>query len=157
LGSRDRIRPIAARDLDLLVAHRRKMWMEVHYAKKRRLDEADAVYRRWIQRQRKTRRLHGVVAVDAAGRPLASGCVWLYEVHPRPGRPGPYEPYIMSMYTEPEARGRGLATRIVRELLRWCRARGFGGAFLHASDAGRPIYAKLGFTPTREMRLRWAR
>ena len=156
-ASKTKIRPIAAGDLEVLVAHRRKMWEEIHPKKRAGLDEADEVYRRWFRRQRKLRRIDGVVAVDGAGRPLATGCVWLYEVHPRPGRPGPYEPYILSMYTEPAARGRGLATRIVKELLRWCRARGYGGAFLHASDDGRAIYEKLGFTPTREMRLRWAR
>jgi GNAT superfamily N-acetyltransferase len=58
------------------------------------------------------------------------------------------------MYTEPAHRGRGHARRIVRQLLTWCRARGFGAAFLHASDAGRPLYKEFGFAPTREMRAR---
>lgn len=152
-----RLRPIAARDLALLVRHRRRMWEEMGYRKAEELEAADRVYAAWVRRQRKLRRLAGYVAVDGAGRALASGCVWLYEVHPRPGRPGPFEPYVLSMYTEPVARGRGLATAIVGALLRWSRARGFGAAFLHAADAARPLYARLGFTATREMRLRFRR
>ena len=33
----------------------------------------------------------------------------------------------------------------------WCRAQGIARVRLHASDAGRPLYASLGFTPTTEM------
>jgi GNAT superfamily N-acetyltransferase len=124
------------------------------YSKKDGLDDADRVYASFVKRMRRARRFDGVVVEDSRGRPVASGCVFLYEVHPRPGRPGPYEPYILSMYTEPRSRGKGHAGAIVKVLLDWATARGYGAAFLHASDMGRPIYEKMGFTATREMRWR---
>jgi GNAT superfamily N-acetyltransferase len=151
------LRAATVRDLDTLVSHRRRMWLDMAYTDARELDEADGVYRAWVRRHLAKGRLHGVVVVNGRGETVASGCVWLYEVHPRPGRPGPHEPYILSMYTEPAHRGRGHARRIVKHLLAWCRAKGFGAAFLHASDAGRSLYTRIGFAPTREMRLRWAR
>ena len=49
------------------------------------------------------------------------------------------------MYTEPEHRRRGLARRLMAEMIAWCRAAGLGSVSLHASDAGRPLYEALGF------------
>jgi GNAT superfamily N-acetyltransferase len=56
------------------------------------------------------------------------------------------------MYTEPEYRGHGLAGRIVRETVRICRARGFVQVTLHAARRARPMYRRLGFERTWEMR-----
>jgi len=61
-------------------------------------------------------------------------------------------PYVLSMYTEPEFRGRGVASRIVREMMRRSRARGFGRIVLHASRFGRSVYERLGFESGSEMR-----
>jgi len=60
------------------------------------------------------------------------------------------------MYTEPDFRRRGLATRIVREAVAWCRSAGFRSMRLHASRAGRRVYAKLGWERTWEYALRLA-
>jgi len=60
----------------------------------------------------------------------------------------------MSMFTEPAHRGKGHASRIVREAVRWARAHGYDAITLHASDYGESIYRREGFTRTMEMRLR---
>jgi len=39
-------------------------------------------------------------------------------------------------------------------MIAWCRAQGFAGVTLHASDQGRPLYESLSFEPTTEMRLK---
>ena len=39
-------------------------------------------------------------------------------------------------------------------MIDWCRKEGFSAVSLHACDAGRPLYASLGFQPTNEMTLR---
>jgi len=83
--------------------------------------------------------------------------VQLRELLPRPegtGRrlvQGP-QGLIVNVYTERAWRRRGVAAALMRELLRWCRARGIESLVLHASDEGRPLYEKLGFTDTNEMR-----
>lgn len=59
---------------------------------------------------------------------------------------------VLNVYTERAWRRRGVADALMRELLRWCRANGIESVVLHASDEGRRLYEKLGFTPTNEMR-----
>lgn len=62
--------------------------------------------------------------------------------------------YILNMYVHPGARGHGLARLLLSEALSVCRASGVTAVSLHASDAGRGLYAAAGFVPTSEMRLR---
>jgi GNAT superfamily N-acetyltransferase len=47
--------------------------------------------------------------------------------------------------THPDARGRGLATRISAHVVAWSRSRSCSTVALDASDLGRPIYERLGF------------
>lgn len=64
------------------------------------------------------------------------------------------EGYIMGMYTRPEYRRRGLATAIMQTILDALRKEGIQRVTLRASYEGRPVYEKLGFEPTSEMRLK---
>lgn len=63
-------------------------------------------------------------------------------------------PLVVNVYTEPGFRRLGIARALMRTLLDWSVAAGYGRVVLHASDAGRALYAALGFQPTNEMR--WA-
>ena len=42
----------------------------------------------------------------------------------------------------------------MREILAWAPAHGIVRVSLHASDAGRPLYERMGFLATNEMRFR---
>jgi GNAT superfamily N-acetyltransferase len=53
--------------------------------------------------------------------------------------------WIGLVATHPAAQGRGLATRLSRHLLEWATSRGCVTVALDASDAGRPVYERLGF------------
>lgn len=79
---------------------------------------------------------------------------------PQPGVPRPEnihggdEAYLLNVYTDPAHRRRGLARRLMDEMLAWCRERGLARVMLHASDEGLALYESLGFEPkTNEMRL----
>lgn len=61
-------------------------------------------------------------------------------------------PLVVNVYTEPEWRGQGVARALMRALMQWASTSGAERVVLHASDAGRPLYASLGFGPTNEMR-----
>ena len=52
---------------------------------------------------------------------------------------------VLSVYTEPEYRGKGLCTKLMKNLMEYGRKRGLGRIDLLATDNGYPIYAKLGF------------
>lgn len=146
------VRAAGPRDLATLVAHRRRMWRDIGRGTTAQLDRHDVVYRRWLRREIAARRFVGFL-VEVDGRPVASGAVWLAPSPPRPGRfPREEVPYILSMYTAPGYRGRGLASRLVREMIAWARSRHYPRIVLHASDYGRPVYERLGFVPSREMR-----
>jgi len=149
-----RIRQATLQDLDVLVRQRRGMWRDISDHTEAQLDAADREYLRWARPRLKSGTLVGFLAETREGRVVAGGCVWLQEIQPMPGRPDREQPYLLSMYTEPEYRGRGLATRIVRETIRWARARGYFRITLHASELGRSLYRKQGFTRSWEMRFR---
>ena len=130
------------------------MWEAIGGRLRAHLARADPVYRRWARREMRARRFFGFLVEAADGRPAGSGALWLVPTQPRPGRLARNDrlPYVMSMYTEPEFRGRGVATRILRAQLRWATAHGYGRISLHASPMGRPVYERLGFVATNEMR-----
>ena len=54
--------------------------------------------------------------------------------------------YILNMYTLPEARGKGICTRLLDELMKEARKLGLKYLQLHASEDGVSIYKKAGFT-----------
>lgn len=60
---------------------------------------------------------------------------------------------LINVYTEPEWRRRGVALLLMQRAIDWSREQQIDRLILHASDAGRPLYAKMGFVPTNEMRL----
>ncbi len=149
---RGRVRHATLEDLDLLVRHRRGMWNAIAKIPKADLDAADRVYRRWAKAQMRSNRFAGFV-VDIDGEPVASGCVWLMDVQPRPNWKGTTAAYLLSMFTEPTHRGQGHGAHIVREAIRFAKALGIPVMLLHASAFGEPIYTNLGFERTTEMRL----
>ena len=94
---------------------------------------------------------------DGSGEIVGGAGLQLRELLPRPdaarGRlvRGP-QGLVLNVYTEPAWRRRGVADALMRELLRWCRGNGIDSVVLHASAEGRPLYERLGFAPTNEMR-----
>jgi GNAT superfamily N-acetyltransferase len=149
-----KLRTTTANDLPVLVRHRRRMWEEIGGRTRAELDRADPAYRRWVVRESRAGRFIGFLVEDASGRVAGTGAVWLQPAQPRPGRLSRLEmPYILSMFTEPEYRGCGVASRMVRGMVRWATLHGYRRIFLHASRMGRPVYEKLGFADGTEMRL----
>lgn len=52
---------------------------------------------------------------------------------------------VLSVYTKPEYRGMGCATKLMQALLQKAESLGLDIVNLSASDMGKPIYEKLGF------------
>jgi len=65
--------------------------------------------------------------------------------------------YLLNFYTVPEARRKGIGTRLLRELIKEAESLGLKYLHLHASKDGINIYRKAGFTepeqPELELRL----
>jgi predicted acetyltransferase len=62
--------------------------------------------------------------------------------------------YVMNVVTVPTYRRRGIARRVMTDILRWLAEQGVEHVTLHATEAGRPLYQELGFVASNEMRLR---
>lgn len=128
------------------------MWRDIGGNSEAALAGEARSYKLWAARMLRARRLVGWIAIDRNGAAVGSGCLWFAESQPRPREPQLFRPYLLSMYTDPEARGRGVASSIVSAAVELARRRGFGRITLHASEQGRRVYARLGFERSWEMR-----
>lgn len=150
---RFQVRKATSKDLDVLVHQRHMMFEEIKHRTSKEHRIGDTRYRRWASENMKKGRITCFLAVSSDGMAAAGGCVWLKPIQPAPGRTMDSEPYLLSMYTEPEFRRYGLATRIVREATKWAKSRGYRRMRLHASPMGAKVYPKLGWKRTNEMEI----
>jgi GNAT superfamily N-acetyltransferase len=91
---------------------------------------------------------------DQTTRIVAGAGVQIRRILPRPDGSGLMtgpEAIVLNVYTEPDWRRLGIAGRLMRHIIAWSRAQHIRRLVLHASDNGRRLYEKLGFTPTNEM------
>ena len=141
-------------DVDLLLAHRQKMWLGIHPELEKEVKGSEEMTRDWIKRRLSEGRLVGFIAKTSEGKVAGSGCIWIREEQPRPTSAHLEVPYLMSMYTVKTFRRRGVGKLIVKRAIKWSRERGYEGIVLHASNEGRPLYEGLGFEPANEMKLK---
>lgn len=52
---------------------------------------------------------------------------------------------VLNVYTEPEYRGMGICTKLMKNLIEYGKQRGLGRVDLSATKDGYPIYKKVGF------------
>jgi GNAT superfamily N-acetyltransferase len=142
-----RIRPAAAADIPILVQQRQRMFQAMERFGEAEVAAIVEAYVPYIQRALGEGAYRGYLAETPEGKVVAGSGVMLHD------RLGRRRAYICNVYTEPEYRRQGLARQLVETAIAWCCAEGFTSIDLHASDAGRPLYASLGFEPTNEMRL----
>ena len=145
------------KDVPVLVKHRRAMFLSMGVRGKQKLAKADEAYVKWAKSNLTRKNLRGWIVETVNRIPVGSGCIWMQPVQPGPGRDLQVQPYLLSMYTHPRYRRRGIASMIVEEAIKWCNKNEYDRLVLHASDTGQKVYAKFGFKPTREMRLRLSR
>lgn len=140
-------------DLELLVRHRLKMFEEINTNQDGYLPDFNRVTEQWISRKLEDNNFIAFIARTTDGIAIGSGCLLIKEDQPRPTSLRTSAPYLLSMFTEPEYRGSGVASAIVEESIKWARKNGYDRIDLHASSYGRAIYGGFGFKPTNEMRL----
>ena len=84
---------------------------------------------------------------ESEGKIIGTSGMVIWQI---PGRYGGLEEgrlgYILNMYTVPEARGKGICTRLLDELMKEAKRLGLKYLHLHASEDGVGIYKKAGFT-----------
>jgi GNAT superfamily N-acetyltransferase len=88
------------------------------------------------------------------GKTVGTGGMVLWQM---PGRYGGLETgrlgYVLNMYTVPEARRKGVCTRLLKELTGEAKSLGLKYLHLHASEYGVNIYRKAGFVEPERIEL----
>lgn len=140
-------------DVKILLSHRMKMFHEIKPNNGEYLPDFYQVTESWIARKIGDDNFIAFIARTADGKVAGSGCVLIKEDQPRPGSLNTDAPYLLSMYTEPEYRKKGVATLIIEESIKWAKANGYDRIDLHASPIGKALYEQFGFKQTNEMRL----
>lgn len=90
-----------------------------------------------------------VLAVDG-GRVLGCATMCYISIMPTFSHPTGRRAHLMNVYTDPAARRQGIAYKMVSMLIGNAWARGATEISLDATEAGRPLYRKLGFRDSGE-------
>ena len=151
-----RIRRAGLRDLDILVDQRRRMWESMGYRNSVILEQMDRQYRRWLRRRMSSETVIGWLVEDLDGKVIGGGCLWL-RPNARPPPNSNVNPYLTSMFTERSFRSMGIGSLIVREAIKWCKAKGYKSILLNPSKNSRRFYTHLGFKRTWEMQFEFSK
>jgi len=160
-----RIRPATPLDAPLLAKHRVEMFRDMFRARNSPVPDdtlealrtaAEPMLGEWVS----SGAYLGWLAepVTRPGLVVGGAGVQLRAMLPRPSRDGSSvvsgpEAYVLNVFVERAWRRRGVAAQLMEHVLAYAKERRLRVVSLHASDEGRPLYEKLGFLPTNEMRL----
>lgn len=135
-------------DLEQIVRLKIEMFREAGHLQLLAPDAGERVIADYRELYRLGRAQHFVAASDRivamAGAFLKSDLPYCYFVNPAYG-------FIGDVYTDESFRRLGLAETLSKAALAWLRSKGVHTVRLLASDAGRPLYEKLGFRASDEM------
>lgn len=81
---------------------------------------------------------------------IAAGSVSFYRIMPTYHNPSGKKAYIMNVYTHPDYRRKGIAMKMLELLVAEARNRGIGQISLEATEEGKPLYEKFGFTQMKD-------
>jgi len=87
-----------------------------------------------------------VFLAEDNGKCIGTGIVFYYNSVPSVLNVTGKNAYITSMYVNPEYRNKGIGTAILTKILEKAEDKGYKIIMLNASDMGRPMYEKMGFT-----------
>ena len=148
-----RIRAAELRDLPHILHHRRAMFAEMGGADDDSLDRMQQASEQYLRHALDRGDYRAWLAETGGGRVVSGAGIAIVPWPGSPDFPAPRRGWILSVYTEPEFRHRGIARRLMDTIVAWCRTEGFAHVSLHASQFGRALYEQMGFQPTNEMRL----
>ena len=147
------IRQATPADISELLRHRQGMYEDMGYNDPEALSAMVSTCQPYLATALANGTLRGWLA--CAGEQVVAGGVVL--ISPWPSHPYDLEcrrATILNVYVYREFRRKGVARRLMRTMIDWCREQGFAAVYLHASKDGRSLYEGLGFEPTTEMRLK---
>lgn len=149
------LRPASTEDLEILVGHRRAMFLDMGYEDEAVLDSMSRRFREWLMKQMSAGNYLAWLVMAPDGSIAAGTGLWLMDWPPHMIGTSERRGNILNVYTSANFRKRGLARSLMETVLAWCRENRIDTVILHASPAGRGLYESMGFSETNEMRLRF--
>jgi GNAT superfamily N-acetyltransferase len=151
------VRLATVADADVISWHRARMFQDMgelppHLFDRFRISSRDRIrellssgeYIGWLASQ-----------VDVPEKIIAGAGIQLRRVLPHPAGNDAFaegrHAVIINVFTEPGWRRRGLAELLLKRVIEWSREQKLDNLVLHASEQGRSLYQRLGFTLTHEM------
>src|ERR1700731_3183292 len=144
------IRSVRLEDLTTICGHRRRMFAESGVPEAT-LSAMEQPFAAWLAWRLGDGSYMGFLAEEGAA---VAGGIGLRLIEWPPGPLHPYEDrrgYILNVFVEPAFRGRGVATQLMLRAEEEFRRLGVTYEVLHATEAGRKVYEKLGWAATPEM------
>lgn len=118
------------------------------------LDRMTSSFRPWAASRLRSGEYGGWV-VEVDGRAIASIGLMFIDWPPHPEHPDcDRRGYVLNLFVEPDHRGAGLASQLMRRVEDEARARGVEYLILHPTAQARPIYETMNWQATSEMSLR---
>ena len=147
--SKHPVREATEDDIPQLAVHHRKMFEEIwerrgHQVYASIFVEMETAYARKLEQELLSGSCKAWIIEDTHAV-VASGAVTVVSFVPTPADASSKVAYLHSMYTEKGFRNNSFANRIVESAIQYCQANGIKRIVLDASEAGRPIYEKIGF------------
>lgn len=155
MQTRAQIRPARPEDIPTLIDLRERMLIELGSDDAGRLESLGTASRPWFERAFAEGRAVGWIA-ERDGTTVGGVTMTLNDGLPQYRAPNGRIASVLGLYVIPDERGAGLATRLVREAIDSAQTWGADLVTLHAADKARPIYERLGFVRTKEMRLQFS-
>lgn len=144
------IRALDIDDLELVCRHREEMFRDSGRGDDVLLPMTEH-FRAWVKPRLLDGSYFGYAMLDG-GVPVAGIGLMLIDWPPHPLHPEQDKRgYVLNVFVEPGYRGRGLAGELMKRADYEFIKRGVSYAVLHATDKGRPLYQRLGWSGTSEM------
>lgn len=130
------------KDMGLLVDLRKRLLVEEGQNLSANIDET---LKTFFENQLSSNQFVQLLAEDK-GTIMATGAIQFMQFPPSYLNPTGMRGYILNMYTYADYRNKGIARQLLHQLLTEARRREVNHIFLIASEMGKPVYKKIGFT-----------
>jgi GNAT superfamily N-acetyltransferase len=151
------IRSAVGDDIDDMVEFRVRMFRELGWSDESRFDLFVPAARAHLLGSFSAETCNGFIAeetgADGVRRTVGTVAIVWQQVAPTVRNVSGRVAYVLGMFVVPERRRQGVARELMRVAIECATEKGAPLLTLHASETGRPLYERLGFTATTEMRL----